>query len=159
MNLEYFCGIDVSKSSFCIAVKNDKFVIDNEKFGMDKEGFDALEERLSRYKGKILIGMESTGVYHTNLFYFLQNKSYNSCIVNPYKMKQFFKFITDKPTKTDKKDAKAICQFVEINKDSANVISGDEKYQLRYLVRERATYSTGCQDQSRDKKDSCGCFP
>ncbi len=141
MKYQYFCGIDVSKNSFTVAVKNERFIVENEKFKMDKAGFEKLDSILSPYKDRILVGMESTGIYHQNLFYYLSEKSYNSCVVNPYKMKQFFKFISDKPTKTDRKDAKTICKFIEFSRDQTNCLSTEEKYQVRYLVREKERIS------------------
>jgi len=133
---KYFVGIDVSKNSFSLAVKDTDFVIENKFFHMEKEGFNSLDKLLSQFKHSCIIGMESTGIYHTNLFYFLKNKGYNTVVINPYKMKQFFKFISDKPTKTDRKDAKAISEFMEISGDG-NILSEQEKYQLRYIVREK----------------------
>jgi len=48
-------------------------------------------------------------------------------VINPpYKMKQFFKFASDKPTKTDKKDAKIITHFIEYFKENNSTISGNE---------------------------------
>lgn len=137
MKEEYFCGIDVSKESFSVAVKNEQFLAEDQKFSMDKAGFERLHRLLTPYQGKLLVGMESTGIYHQNLFYFLQKQGYNATVVNPYKLKQFFKFVTDKPTKTDQKDAKVICKFVEYQKESKNPIPEEERYRLRYLVREK----------------------
>jgi len=94
MSTQYFCGADVSKNSFSIAVKNETFILEN-SFSMDSKGFESMDKILSPYKDKLLIGMESTGIYHSNLFYFLKNKSYNCFVVNPYKMRQFFNFISD----------------------------------------------------------------
>jgi len=138
MSTQYFCGADVSKNSFSIAVKNETFILEN-SFSMDSKGFESMDKILSPYKDKLLIGMESTGIYHSNLFYFLKNKSYNCFVMNPYKMRQFFNFISDKPTKTDKKDAKAISMCVEFNRDKIETLSSQQKYQVRYLVREKET--------------------
>ena len=136
-NFEYFVGIDVSKNSFSVAVKNTSSFTTYRQFPMEKEGFDALDIILSQIRNNCIIGMESTGIYHANLFYFLKNKGYNTYVINPYKMKQFFKFASEKPTKTDKKDAKIIAHFMEYSKENNNTISDEVKYHLRYLVREK----------------------
>ncbi|MCM8758382.1 MAG: IS110 family transposase [Candidatus Omnitrophica bacterium] len=140
-NERYYCGIDVSKESFSVAVKNTSFVIENKNFLMDKTGFEKMEKVLSPFKQHLVVGMESTGIYHKNLFYFLKDSGYNTTVVNPYKVKQFFKFVSDKPTKTDNKDAKIICQFVQYQGQNAQ-FPQEERYHLRYLVREKE-YLTG----------------
>lgn len=139
--VKYFCGVDVSKGSFSVAVKNGKFVVKDKIFTMDKEGFRGLEGIVKDFKEELLIGMESTGIYHNNLFNFLMNRGYNSRVVNPYIVYQFFRFTSNKPTKTDKKDAKTIANFLEFNKNMVvnqeNSLREEEKYQIRYLVREK----------------------
>ena len=137
MDEKYFCGIDVSKKSFSVAVKNSQFLVDRQKFSMDRVGFEKLNALLSPYQERLLVGMESTGIYHTNLFYFLHQAGYNTTVVNPYKVKQFFKFVSDKPTKTDNKDARVICQFVQYQNQENSQFHQEEKYQMRYLVREK----------------------
>ena len=138
--IEYFCGIDVSKHSFSVAIKNGKFIVKDKVFTMNKEGFNGLENMLKEFKENLLIGMESTGIYHNNLFNFLREKGYNSRIVNPYMVFQFFKFSRNKPTRTDKKDAQTIANFLEFNKKALikeNYLGEEEKERIRYLVREK----------------------
>lgn len=138
--LSYSCGIDISKDSFMVAVKNGTFIIKDKSFIMNKKGFDDFDRLIKDFKGNSLIGMESTGIYHNNLFAFLNNKGYNSVIVNPYMVHQFFKFTSHKPTKTDQKDAKTICEFVELKKDEltqAKQHEKDERDQVKYIVREK----------------------
>lgn len=138
--IKYFCGVDISKNSFSIALKNGKFIIKDKIFSMDKEGFMEFERVIYDFKDNLLIGMESTGIYHNNLFNFLVKKGYNSIVVNPYMVYQFFKFIRNKPTKTDKKDAQTIASFLEFNKNNLikeNNTKEKERYQIRYLIREK----------------------
>lgn len=133
--MDYFAGIDVSKDSFCIAIKNESFVIKNRLFGMDRAGFTDLETTIRSFKQNMIIGMEATGTYHLNLLNFLHNKGYHTRVVNPYKVNQFAKFNNNKPTKTDKKDAKTIAEFVELTeKDPSPLVDGE--YGIRYFVRE-----------------------
>jgi len=136
----YSCGIDISKDSFAVAVKNGTFIIKDKSFTMNRQGFDDFDRLIKDFKGNSLIGMESTGIYHNNLFAFLNDRGYNSVTVNPYMVHQFFKFTSNKPTKTDQKDAKTICEFVELKKDEltqAKQHEKDERDQLKYLVREK----------------------
>jgi len=138
--LSYTCGIDIAKNSFTVAIKNGTFIVKDKTFSMDREGFDKFDSLMKDFKEDSLIGIESTGIYHNNLFDFLGNKGYSSVVVNPYMVHQFFKFTSNKPTKTDMKDARTICEFVELKKDELvkeNQQNKDEKDRLKYLVREK----------------------
>lgn len=138
--LSYSCGVDISKNSFTVAVKNGTFIIKDKSFTMNRQGFDDFDSLIKGFKDNSLIGMESTGIYHNNLFAFLNNRGYNSVIVNPYMVHQFFKLTSHKPTKTDQKDAKIICEFVEFKKDELiqdKQHEKDERDQMKYLVREK----------------------
>ena len=150
MEIRYFCRIDVSKNSFSVAVKNGQFLIKNKSFSMDKEGFRGFEELILSYKDNLIAGMEATGIYHQNLFNFLKKRRYNSCVVDPYRVAKFFftwdesvsdrKFRSNKPTKTDRKDSKTISEFLEEevkNNPSLLQEKQDERFNLRYLVREK----------------------
>ena len=140
MKTAYFCGVDISKDSFCIAIKNERFITKDTFFNMDKEGFEKFDAEVRDFKDNLLVGMEATGIYHNNLFDFLQNRGYNSCIVNPYRMHQFFKFTNNKPTKTDKKDAKTICEFLEFKEreiEKSTNMMDSEKSRIRHFVREK----------------------
>jgi transposase len=136
-----FLGIDISKDKFdacCIGIGGEKhFQI---SASMDKAGFDELLNRLSSVEGpreSILIGMESTACYHINLFSYLTYKGFNVIIINPLLISNFMKLKLRK-TKTDKKDASIIAQFLLLNKEylSPNIVSPDSA-DLRDLARQR----------------------
>jgi len=81
--------------------------------------------------------MESTACYHINLFSFLSSKGFTVVIINPLLISNFMKLHLRK-TKTDKKDAAVIAQFLLIKKDSLsqNVLSPDNA-DMRDLARQR----------------------
>ena len=115
-----FVGIDVSKDKFdahCIDVNGEKqFYL---SCSMNKEGFEKLLSRLEALsipQKSLLIGMESTACYHMNLFSFLLAGGYMVIIINPLLISNFVKMQLRK-TKTDKKDALAIAQFLSIYAD------------------------------------------
>jgi transposase len=86
MEINYLCGIDVSKSSFSIAVKNGSFIIKDRLFEMNRSGFSKFEQLIRGFKPSIRIGMESTGIYHKNLSNFLKDSGYNTVEIDPYEM-------------------------------------------------------------------------
>lgn len=140
MEINYLCGIDVSKSSFSIAVKDGSFIIKDRLFEMNRSGFSKFEQLIRGFKPNIRIGMESTGIYHKNLSNFLKDSGYNTVEIDPYEMWRFFKFTNSKPTTTDRKSAKTIAEFLEFTKDAFNHKEEpyeDERYSLRHFVREK----------------------
>jgi transposase len=140
VSFQRFLGIDISKETFdacCIGTGGEKlFQI---SASMDRVGCDELLGRLSRAGAArtIIIGMESTACYHINLFSFLASKGFSVIILNPLLISNFMKLQLRK-TKTDKKDAAVIAQFLLLKKESLsqNVVSPDSS-DLRDLARQR----------------------
>jgi transposase len=136
-----FLGIDISKEKFdacCIGSNGERLF--RVSASMNKGGFDELLMKVSsiaKPKDSILIGMESTACYHINLFSFLTSKGFTVIIINPLLISNFMKLQLRK-TKTDKKDAVVIAQFLRMKKDSLsqNVLSPDDA-DMRDLARQR----------------------
>ena len=136
-----FLGIDISKEKFdacCIGSNGDKLF--RVSASMSKVGFDELLMKVSSIAGtkdSILIGMESTACYHINLFSFLTSQGFTVIIINPLLISNFMKLQLRK-TKTDKKDALVIAQFLRMKKDSLspNVLTPDNA-DMRDLARQR----------------------
>ena len=114
-----YVGIDVSKEKFDVCAIGDE---GNKLFSlacpMNREGFDKLVTRLAAVStASLLLGMESTASYHIALFSYLTAKGYRVAIINPLLIANFAKLSLRK-TKTDKKDAFTIAQFVLLRKET-----------------------------------------
>ena len=112
-----YVGIDVSKEKFDACGIGD----DGEKFfsvscPMNREGFEKLILQWPKEEPR-LIGMESTASYHIALFSYLTAKGYRVAIINPLLIANFAKLSLRK-TKTDKKDAFVIAQFLLLKKEA-----------------------------------------
>ena len=137
----WFLGIDVSKETFdacCIPSHGERLF--NLSASMDRKGFEELIKQLctlSIPKESVLVGMESTACYHINLYSFLISLGYTVIVMNPLLISNFVKLQLRK-TKTDKKDACVIAQFLLLNRDSLSqtVLSSDIS-DLRDLSRQR----------------------
>ncbi len=136
-----FLGIDVSKETFdgcCINTKGERlFSIST---SMEKKGFEELITQLSTLsipQESVLVGMESTACYHINLYSFLISSGYTVMVINPLLVSNFVKLQLRK-TKTDKKDAYVIAQFLLLNRVSLfqTILSSDIS-DLRDLSRQR----------------------
>ena len=137
----WFLGIDVSKETFdacCIPSHGERLF--NLSASMDRKGFEELIKQLSALsipQEPVLVGMESTACYHINLYSFLVSLGYSLMVINPLLISNFVKLQLRK-TKTDKKDASVIAQFLLLNQDSlSQTILSSDISDLRDLSRQR----------------------
>jgi len=138
-------GVDVSKDSFSVAgleaEGNECF---SDFYSLDCDGFGKFLESVTGHCGdlqKVLVGMESTGCYHLNLFSFLSSQGIEAVVINPLLIANFAKRSLRK-TKTDKKDARTIAKFLMENREEISQLSISPDLQdLRDLARERESVS------------------
>ncbi len=136
-----YLGIDISKETFdasCIDTEGER--VFSLSTSMSREGFDKLLQELCSLSvpaESVLMGMESTACYHVNLYSFLVSLGYSVLVMNPLLISNFVKLQLRK-TKTDKKDAYVIAQFLLLHRDSLSqtFVSSDVS-ELRDLSRQR----------------------
>jgi transposase len=136
---EVFVGIDISKNFFNVSIVNRRGEeIKRFNFDMDIYHFNKLLEELNKFNKKsIIVGMESSGVYHMNLYSFLRENSFNVSLINPLIISSFTKLSLRK-SKTDRKDAKEIAKYLLMVDENINYFESNE---IKYLVRERERIS------------------
>jgi transposase len=139
--IKYFVGIDVSKEKFdvcCLDSTGERlFRLSTD---MIRSGFEVLSSKLTKLnnaRDSIVIGMESTACYHIPLFSYLTSEGYSVVVINPLLVANFMKLQLRK-TKTDKKDARVIAQYIIEQREvyAQRVISSDIA-DLRDLLRQR----------------------
>jgi transposase len=134
-------GIDVSKDLFSVVG------IDSEgngsfsgSYAMDSSGFEELIKVITSHcedLSKVIVGMESTGCYHINLYSFLTSREIRTMVINPLLITNYAKLSLRK-TKTDKKDAGTIAKFLLDHRQEISQLSVSQDLQdLRDLSRER----------------------
>ena len=134
-------GIDVSKESFSVAgidsEGNESF---SRSYSMDSSGFGEFLKTITSHcedLSKVIIGMESTGCYHINLYSFLTSQQIHTMVINPLLIANYAKLSLRK-TKTDKKDARTIAKFLLDHRQEVCQLSVSQDLQdLRDLSRER----------------------
>jgi transposase len=140
-----FIGVDISKDTFSVAGLDAEgkeqfsgaYSMDSEEFGQ----FLGIITTCCPDREKVLVGMESTGCYHINLFSFLTSQGIQAVVINPLLVANFAKRSLRK-TKTDKKDAKTIAKFLMENREEISQLSISQDLQdLRDLARERESVS------------------
>ena len=132
-----FVGIDVAKDKFdACGIGEGGEKVFSLTATMDKKGFENLIFHL-RESHSLLLGLESTACYHIALFSYLTAKGYRVVIINPLLISNFVKLQLRK-TKTDKKDALTIAQFLMLRKEAleTQTFSAD-LMELRDLARRR----------------------
>jgi transposase len=137
----WFLGIDVSEETFdacCISRQGERLF--SMSTSMDRRGFEELINQLcsvSVAQESVLVGMESTACYHLNLYSFLISLGYPALVINPLLISNFVKLQLRK-TKTDKKDAWVIAQFLLLSRDSlGRTVGSSELSYIRDLSRQR----------------------
>lgn len=101
-------GVDISKDVFDVySIKKG-----HKQFRNNEKGFTIFLKLLDRDS---LIVMEATGYYHYRLAQYLYKQEILVSVVNPLSVKRFIQMKLAK-VKTDKSDAKAICEYGTINK-------------------------------------------
>jgi len=100
-------GVDISKDVFDVHGSNKG----HNQYSNDESGFKKLLKELP--EGSLLV-MEATGYYHYRLAQFLYKNGVIVSVVNPLSIKRFIQMKLAK-VKTDKSDAKAICEYALIN--------------------------------------------
>jgi transposase len=136
--MSFFVGLDVSKEKFdvcCIGEGGEKvFTL---SCSMDRGGFEKLITQLPEDKTSFLLGMESTASYHIPLFTYLISHDYRVVVINPLLINGFSKRSLRK-TKTDKKDALTIAQFLLREEEALPVKTPDYLVpELKELARRR----------------------
>lgn len=100
-------GIDISKSVFdCYHPK-----AGHKQYVNDEKGFKDFIKQLPK---QALVVMEATGYYHYRLAQYLDRKGFQVSVVNPLSVKRFAQMRLSK-VKTDKSDAKVICEYAMLN--------------------------------------------
>jgi transposase len=100
-------GIDISKSVFDIYSDLEG----HQQLKNDESGFKQLLKLLPE---SALVVMEATGYYHYRLAQFLYKNKVEVSVVNPLSVKRFIQMKLAK-VKTDKSDAKSICDYGTVN--------------------------------------------
>jgi len=159
-----FVGVDVSKD-FSTAQGIDKngkklFYL---RFAMNAGGFSELLKAMMKYSEnikEIMAAMESTGCYHINLFSFLSSHGVSCAVVNPLLITNFARLSLRK-TKTDKKDAHTIAQFLLANEKALSAIAFSQDTQdIKDLSRERESMTVLISGMKNDiKRLLQGTFP
>jgi len=133
-----FVGIDVSKDKFdACGIGGEGEKVFSLTASMDRKGFEKLVFHLKRKRSSLLLGLESTACYHIALFSYLTAQGYRVVIINPLLIANYAKLQLRK-TKTDKKDAHTIAEFLMQKKQTLEkqTVSTD-LMELRDLARRR----------------------
>ena len=133
-----YAGIDMAKKKF------DYCIIDSElsviKRGILINNIYGFSEflRIVRNYGNTKIGIESTGIYHVNLYTYLINNNCNIILLNPMETK-LLKSSRIRKNKTDKIDAEAIAKYIIIRKN--NIITMEKNTENTYTNLKEYVYT------------------
>lgn len=137
-----YIGIDISKYKHDCFICHDtgEVIVENLSFENSKKGFQQFLDLLKPYdNSNVHIGMEATGHYGLNLKLFLEKNNYTFMEFNPLLVKEFYKSLTLRRTKTDKVDASIIARKLMSVPYKPNSKLFYHKYSIKSLTRLRET--------------------
>ncbi len=137
-----YVGIDISKYKHDCFICNSagEVIVENLSFENTKKGFQQFLDLLKSYdNSNVHIGLEATGHYGLNLKLFLEKNNYSFMEFNPLLVKEFYKSLTLRKTKTDKVDATVVARKLMSVPYKPNSSLFYHKYSIKSLSRLRET--------------------
>lgn len=113
-----YAGIDVSCNTLDVCYQSTDLTLHHLKIPNEVKGF---KELLKQTGSTYHFVMEATGVYHISLIFFLNEHHCNFSVVNALQIKRYIQMQLER-NKTDKKDAKRICEYGIERKPQASVM-------------------------------------
>jgi transposase len=138
---DFIVGIDVSSEFSVIAMLEPNGSLIRKPFRIDHnpKGFNKLLEILKkeeeRLKQKPIYFVESTGIFHLPLFFFLRSNDLKGFVLNPlciYSTKNF----DLRKVKTDAKDAESIARLAKFQEVKYSLVPEPQILALRMMTRE-----------------------
>lgn len=117
-----YLGIDISKDVFDVMVADGKHY----QFKNDLSGFKKLLGLTNEYSHCV---MESTGVYHLRLAYYLYEKGIAVSVENPLSIKRFIQMRLTR-VKTDRSDSQMIYEYAVNSGNDLRLWQGQSKTQI-----------------------------
>jgi transposase len=102
-----YCGIDVSSETLDICYQTIEGEKQHKQVKNNKVGFQTIVKLCGKSHHYV---MESTGVYHTSLMFYLHEHGLVFSVINALQIKRYIQMHLER-NKTDKKDAKRICEY------------------------------------------------
>lgn len=124
-----YCGIDVSADTLDVCYQAEGDSLSNFQVTNDKKGFQKIIKTCGKDYHYV---MESTGVYHVGLMFYLHDEKITFTVENALKIKRFIQMQLDQ-SKSDKKDARWICLYGINQKPTATHRPESEYFECRAL--------------------------
>lgn len=102
-----YCGIDVSSDTLDICYQTAEGKVRYKQVKNNQTGFNAIIKTCGNNYHYV---MENTGIYHTSLMFYLHNLRIAFSVVNALQVKRYIQMHLER-NKSDKKDAKRICEY------------------------------------------------
>jgi len=136
-----FVGIDISKNFFDVCIKDvrNNPLFADQRYEQNRKGFESFDSDLVPFwklsKGRMVFGMESTGIYHLNLYEHLRKNGVSPHVFNPIEINKKAKNRIRKTT-TDKIAADLIAQkLITDARPEQQYFLKPNLYRLRELCR------------------------
>ncbi|CAA7601968.1 Transposase IS116/IS110/IS902 family [Acididesulfobacillus acetoxydans] len=138
---DFVVGIDVSSEFSIVAMLAPSGELIRKPFRIEHNpgGFhkllDILKKEEERLKRKPIYFVESTGIFHLPLFFFLRSNDLKGFVLNPLSIHSIKNFDLRK-VKNDRKDAEAIAKLAKYQDVKASIVPEPQILALRMMTRE-----------------------
>ena len=138
---DFVVGIDVSSEFSIVAMLEPSGTLIRKPFRINHnpEGFlkllEILKKEEERLKRKPIYFVESTGIFHLPLFFFLRSNDLKGFVLNPLSVHSIKNFDLRK-VKNDAKDAEAIARLAKYQDVKFSIVPEPQVLALRMLTRE-----------------------
>lgn len=124
-----FCGTDVSSATLDICYQKNETEFESFRAENSTRGFQKILKTVGKNYHFV---MEATGVYHLNFVFFLRENGADFSIINALQIKRYIQMQLER-NKTDKKDARYICQYGIDRKPKLSEIPENEYFICKTL--------------------------
>lgn len=126
---KHYCGIDVSMDSLNACYRDSNGEEIHLEVSNNRSGFAQLVKQCPKDHHYV---MESTGVYHLNLIFYLHQKGRSFSVENALKIKRYIQMHLDR-NKTDKKDTRRIMEYGYDTRPSIYQMPDEAYFECRSL--------------------------
>jgi transposase len=124
-----YCGIDISCHTIDVSFEIEDGTFKWHQLSNDKKGFVALLKLSNQHH----FVMETTGIYHLDLCFYLESKQQAYSVVHALKIKRFIQMNLEQ-NKCDKKDAFWICNYGKERKPEQYVMPENAYFECKSLL-------------------------
>jgi transposase len=131
--MKKYIGVDISKDTFDVCVLREKHKPIFKKYSYINSEIKKFITFINKGEDDVIVGMESSGIYHLRLATALFSKNIKTAVIHPLRTKRFSQ-MKMKRVKTDKEDSLMIAQYIMEQPSNELKPIPENQVKMRYLL-------------------------